>query len=87
MFATYLGEGSRDIFYKAKSAVGGNPMFSMVQMVNFVTMRVMVDTDPLHLMRVIHRPSLSGTLIRVPPMWALGQYHLVRNYNDTQDIT
>lgn len=43
MQATYLGEGSRDIFFTQKSKIDGNPMLSMVQMVNFVTMRVMFE--------------------------------------------
>ena len=61
-------------------------MLSMVQMVNFVTMRVMFEKEPTQLMRDVHRTLLTPENIRIPPAWALGHYHLVRNFEDSGDM-
>ena len=61
-------------------------MLSMVQMVNFVTMRVMFEKEPTDLMRDVHRSLLTPEHLRIPPTWALGHFHLVRNFNDSGDM-
>lgn len=37
-------------------------------------------------MRDVHRSLFTPEALRIPPAWALGQYHLVRNFNDSRDM-
>ena len=72
MMATYLMEGSRDIFFTKKFGSNSVPKFSVVQMVNFLNMRIIFDRTPDELMRDTHNNIYAPENLRVPPAWALG---------------
>lgn len=46
MMAVYLGEGSKDIFFTKKFGKVKVPKFAVVQMVNFLNMRIIFDQHP-----------------------------------------
>lgn len=39
------------------------------------------------LMRDTHRNLLPTDTLRIPPTWALGQYHLVKGFEDSGEFT
>ena len=87
MIATYLTEGSKDIFFNRMFGAKAVPKISVVQMVNFASIRVIYDNTPIQLMRDTHRNYLNPETLRIPPAWALGQFHLVRNFVDSGEFT
>ena len=41
----------------------------------------------MQLMRDTHRNLFTPENLRIPPAWALGQYHLVRGFEDSGEFT
>lgn len=41
----------------------------------------------MQVMRDTHRNLYAPSTLRIPPSWAFGQYHLVRNFIDSKNIT
>ena len=55
-------------------------------MTNFVSLRLIFDQHPAQFMRDTHRNLYNPDQIRIPPAWALGQYHLVTGFEDSDQF-
>lgn len=72
MMATYLTEGSKDIFFTKRFGKSNIPKVSVIQTVNFASLRIIFDQNPMQLMRDTHRNLFTPESLRIPPAWALG---------------
>ena len=82
LIATYMGEGSKDVLFQKKGPLG-NPKVSVISMVDHATLRLIFDKEPLQLLRDTHRNLYNPETLRIPPDYALGQFHMVRGFEDS----
>lgn len=87
MLSVFLSEGSKDIFFNRKwDDPKDGSKISVVQTLNYVTMKLQYDKDPISIIRNTHKNYYQPQNILIPPDWAYGHYHLARHFEDDSEF-